>query len=611
MHSDIAKLVEAGRISEEVGKRLSEIAPGEFCSHKGWGAGKVESWDLQGGKVVINFEKQPNQEMALKFALLKTEPLDATHFSAYKLEHLDELKALVDKEQVELVKRVLESHGGSMSLDQLDRELCGSVVDEAIYKKWWDRAKKALRESHIFSVPSKRTDPLVLRGDSLSPQEILVIEFRETRDPRVKIKALENVRKNFAVFDGKGADLEGLIEDINTYCMKGRKLHLSTVLEFLVARDDIVNQFEDLQLEDSDIRLADVLTSEQDRLVVSLKGRSAATQRKIFESFEDAFGESWQEEMLKVFDEVGSRGVTEIARFLIESGSDKVFAEHLEKAIANRSLGPDALIWLCREREKSATEVFTFEAGNSILHLLDRDHVSDGPNRSVRLRTLLMSDKALIADILKDADEAEARQFGRKLFQSPVFTDLDRNSLMARVIKARPETHDLVTGEFEKKVEGVTSSHESIARRKVELDVLVKELIPANVKILSAARAEGDLRENYAFRDAKTDQARLARRRAELEKDLAHVQATDFSDADCSMVNMGTVVTFKDAEGKSVQYTVLGAWDTVPEENIVSYLSEVGMMLIGAKIGDQLEVRDLETEKNRSLTVESIEAYKK
>jgi len=287
-----------------------------------------------------------------------------------------------------------------------------------------------------------------------------VIEFRETRDPRVKIKALENVRKNFAVFDGKGAYLEGLIEDINTYCQKGRKLHLSTVLEFLVARDEIVNQFDDLQLEDSDIRLADVLTSEQDRLVGSLKGRSAATQRRIFESFEDAFGESWQEEMLKVFDEVGSRGVTEIARFLIENGSDKVFAEHLKKAIANRSLGPDALIWLCREREKSAVEVFTFETGNSILHLLDRDHVSDGPNRSVRLRTLLMSDKALIADILKDSDEAEARQFGRKLYQSPVFTDIDRNSLMARVIKARPETHDLVTGEFEKKVEGVISSHE-------------------------------------------------------------------------------------------------------------------------------------------------------
>ena len=92
MHSDVAKLVEAGRIPEVVGQRLSEIAPGEFCTHKNWGAGKVVEWDLPGGKVVINFEKQPNQEMDLQFALNKTEPLDRTHFSAHKLEHLDELR---------------------------------------------------------------------------------------------------------------------------------------------------------------------------------------------------------------------------------------------------------------------------------------------------------------------------------------------------------------------------------------------------------------------------------------------------------------------------------------------------------------------------------------
>ena len=177
MHPDVAKLVEAGRIPQAVGERLSEIAPENFCSHKTWGAGKVESWDLPAGKVVINFEKQPHQEMALQFALQKTEPLDPEHFSARKLENIGELRKLVTDDPVELVKRTLESHGGSMMLDQLDRELCGSVVPEADYKKWWEKAKKALRESHIFSVPSKRTDPLVLRGDSLSPAETLIVEF--------------------------------------------------------------------------------------------------------------------------------------------------------------------------------------------------------------------------------------------------------------------------------------------------------------------------------------------------------------------------------------------------------------------------------------------------
>jgi len=548
--------------------------------------------------------------MALQFAIQKTEFLASEHFSARKLDNIDELRALVTADPAELVKRTLESHGGSMMLDQLDRELCGSVVDEADYKKWWERAKKALRESHIFSVPSKRTDPLILRGDSLSPAEMLVSDFTNSRDPKVKVKALENVRKNLAVFAEDESQIVVLIEDINSFCSKGRKLYLSLVLEFLVARDEIINHFDSLELADSDLRLANVITTEQDRLIESLKGRSAATQRNIFHSFPEAFGESWPEEMLKVFDGVGSRGVTEIARYLQENGADKQFLNHLKKSIANRSLGPDALIWICREREKAAADVFNFETGNSIINLLDRDHVADGPSKSARLRTLLTSDKTLISDLLAESGDAEARQFGRKLYQSPVFTDLDRKSLMARVIKARPETQDLVSGEFEKKVEGVISSHESIERRKADLDDLVKVRIPENIKEVSVARSYGDLRENFEYKAAKQMQAMLANQRFQLEKELATVQATDFAGADTSVVNIGTIVNLTDDKGKEVKYTILGAWDSIPEENVVSYLSDVGVTLLGAKVGDSLDVRDMETEKNRSLTVKSVKAYK-
>ncbi len=611
MHPDVAKLVEAGRIPQAVGERLSEISPEKFCTHKTWGAGKVKSWDLPGGKVVIDFEKQPNQEMALKFALQKTEKLEADHFSARKLDGIDELRALVESDPAELVKRTLESHGGSMMLDQLDRELCGSVVPEEGYKKWWERAKKALREKHIFTVPSKRTDPLVLRAETLSPADMLVSDFMDTRDTKLKVKALESIRKKLHVFEDDIDKLKVLIEGINSFCQKGRKLHLTLVLEFLVARDEIIEHFDGIELADSDLRLADVITSENESLVENLKGRSAATQRNIFNNFPSAFGDSWPTEMLRVFDGVGSRGVTEIARYMNENGAEETFINHLKKSIANRSLGPDALIWICRERIKSASDIFGFETGNSIINLLDRDHVSDGPSKSTRLRTILTSDKALISDILKDASETEARQFGRKLYASPVFTDLDRKSLMARVIKARPETQDLVSGEFEKKVEGVTSSQESIERRKKELDELIKVRIPENVKEVALARSYGDLRENFEYHAAKQVQAMLGNQRLQMQKDLASVQPTSFIGADTSVVSMGTIVTLTDESGKEVVYTILGAWDSVPDKNIVSYLSDVAVSLLGAKPGDELNVRDLETEIDCKLKVQKIEAYAK
>src|SRR5688572_10675746 len=50
MHPDVAKLVEAGRIPKPVGERLSQLAPGNFCLHKSFGAGKVTGWDLPAKK---------------------------------------------------------------------------------------------------------------------------------------------------------------------------------------------------------------------------------------------------------------------------------------------------------------------------------------------------------------------------------------------------------------------------------------------------------------------------------------------------------------------------------------------------------------------------------
>ena len=39
-----------------------------------------------------------------------------------------------------------------------------------------------------------------------------------------------------------------------------------------------------------------------------------------------------------------------------------------------------------------------------------------------------------------------------------------------------------------------------------------------------------------------------------------------------------------------VVYTILGAWDSVPEENIVAYSSKLGAKLIGHSVGDKLRL---------------------
>ena len=43
--------------------------------------------------------------------------------------------------------------------------------------------------------------------------------------------------------------------------------------------------------------------------------------------------------------------------------------------------------------------------------------------------------------------------------------------------------------------------------------------------------------------------------------------------------------------GKTARYTVLGAWDSVPDKNIIAYKTPLGLALLGKKVGDRITVK--------------------
>ncbi len=544
MHPDVAKLVEAGRI------------------HKSFGAGKVVDWDLPAKRVVIDFVKSAGQTMELQFAIQKTEWIANDDFRARKIEQLEELRTLSKSDPVNMVIHLLESHGGSMTGDALEKELCGTVIPEANFKKWWDTTKKALRESRKAVVPQKRTEAIVLRSGDRSPAQAMVADFEAARDIKGMIKALEAIAADIGAFDSDSEALKRLLGDIDEGAKKAARVQLGLALQLVAARNEVIGSSKTLELDPVAVRLSDLLQSADLTKIPDEAGAlPSARQRAVYEAFPDAFGDEWVEKMVRVFDRVGARGVTEIARILLERGE--------MPALVN-------------------------DVGASILNLLENDHLADGPRKTSRLQSLLGDDKTLLTDLVEIMDVNEARNFARRLLDCPVFGDLEKKSLMARIIKARPETGD---------------SWESLEKKKAELDELVRVRIPQNTKDISIARSYGDLRENFEYKSAKDLQRYLGHRKNELEKDIARARGTDFKGSDASKVNIGTIVTLIDSSGAEVEMTVLGAWDSDPEKKLVSYLSEVGKALVGREPGESVQVRDETSETMQTLTIKAIRPF--
>jgi transcription elongation GreA/GreB family factor len=201
-----------------------------------------------------------------------------------------------------------------------------------------------------------------------------------------------------------------------------------------------------------------------------------------------------------------------------------------------------------------------------------------------------MEDRQLFQDMFGNADVGLARDALRRLQLSPLFDELTKRSLLARIVKVFPDLESMIAGaQAQEKAAPLVVSWSSLEKRKAEYEELVKKKIPENIKEISLARSYGDLSENFEYKAAKQMQAVLARRRAELEQALQNARGTSFENPDTSRVSIGTIVTVRDkASKKQETYTILGAWDGDPDRNIISYQTAIGQALLGHKAGENV-----------------------
>ncbi|MBN8594652.1 MAG: transcription elongation factor GreA [Anaerolineae bacterium] len=123
-----------------------------------------------------------------------------------------------------------------------------------------------------------------------------------------------------------------------------------------------------------------------------------------------------------------------------------------------------------------------------------------------------------------------------------------------------------------------------------ELDTLLNIRRPELAKKLKEAVAEGDLKENADYHDAKEQQAFLEGRIQYVENVLR--TATIINKGASDMVRLGSVVTIiEDGEDSEETYSIVGAAEANPREGKISHESPIGAALLGHKKGDKVKVK--------------------
>ena len=130
---------------------------------------------------------------------------------------------------------------------------------------------------------------------------------------------------------------------------------------------------------------------------------------------------------------------------------------------------------------------------------------------------------------------------------------------------------------------------------KKKLEGELAELIEAKKRVaedIKVARGFGDLSENAEYDEAKAEEARVYGRIAEIENILRMSTFVDDSSDSTETVAVGTVVRVLDLEyDEEDEYTLVGFTEADPMKLFISQESPIGEALIGAHVGDTVDVQ--------------------
>ncbi len=617
MHG-LQQLVETGKVSAKAAERLKHLEAGAFCTHKSWGFGRVRSWDMAMEQVLIDFSGKAGHAMQFQYAAESLTPLEAGHILARKATELEALRREAAEAPAALMRCVVKSLGRSATGTNIEATLCPDVIAAADWKKWWEGARRAMRQDGHFAIPASKSAPIVMRDGPPPTKGVDPGEFESVMGTKAQAAWIAAALKHPGKIEAKRQAYERVVVRAEETLRRTTLSLNADFLQLALCRDELAAALG--MSPSADVRTGRLLDLVPDLPAVVDELPSASQGRVLGELVGDD-GERvgvWVSRFLSV---ASARLVGVIREFFAQRGEAQGFRLALQRGLREQSLSAETLLWLLRNRKEADVQgLVEPRMFSTLLAAIERD--STGGRRATRLHDVVVADKRLLIDLLEGADGAQVRDIARAILLTSVFSDMDRRSLLGRLVKAFPDIEKLVSDGMDRARSSAEARSESakeaasplivswasLEQRKRELDDLVTKKIPANTKDIAVARSYGDLSENAEFKFAKEQQRVLGRRRAELERELLLATGTDFKGADPSRVGIGTIVTVRDG-GRSQTFTILGAWDTDPSKGIVSYLTAVAKALSQKAVGDRASIPGDEPGSVREVVIESIGAY--
>ena len=569
---------------------------GSYVFHRNWGVGRIRK--LEGDTLTINFGRIVGiKEMKLSMAVTALKPLAKDHIWVLKatMQKEDLIKS-VKADKAETLKIIIRSFDNNCDFKRIKAELVPSILTPGEWTSWNSAAKKILETDSSFGVNPNDISMYTVRDGNISPEEKISNEFKAQKqffaraDLLVKFFESDDTDNSSELFAEMYSYFTGYLKNIS-------KVNEQVLASYLLVRSisAIDKQFAFPVKE----TFAEIYNRIEDPKEIYLLLKDSKSTH-----FKDDFIRcikllpNWNEEYVKLFPIVLKE---ELLNDLIKEGH----VEDVQKLVrtsfeAFKDYRETVLFFFkeCQDKDWFNEAGVSYEKQLitliNIIELTFREinnHVNSTENKKINKNAtdLLFKTDAIFNYMFANGEDAVKKMY--TLIDDisdidPSYKALARN----KILEKYPDFKFRVSEEKKQQSVGLIVTAKKLAEKKAEVDEIHNVLIPKNAAEVADAKAKGDLKENQEYKSAKEEQHFLNLKLTNLQNELNRAVVFDPTTSTTAIISFGTVATLKDNQtGNEETYTILGPWESDPDNNVISYMAPFGDAILNKKVGDILQ----------------------
>jgi transcription elongation factor GreA-like protein/transcription elongation GreA/GreB family factor len=579
---------------------LAHMAPGKFVYHSGgWGAGEIMEVSAVREQIGVEFETLSGvKQFTFINAIKVLEPLPDNHFLAKRFGNPDAFETEAKEDPVKVIKQLLTDLGPK-SASEIKDEMCGLIIPEDDWNRWWQNARAKLKKDPFIDNPKALKDCFVLRENEQTQDELLENTFLNKQEPDAIILSCYNLlrdtsksKKNQQVFE---TTKEKLIElEQKDYISLGQRLQTLLLLD----------QF--LDYKPGNTSAEALIKSLKDPIAVLNSIDIVALKKKTLTLFQRE-REDWQSLYLDLLETVTAAPLREyLFDELFEKGEQSKLSGRLDEIRKAPKRSPELVIWylgkLLNAKYKEDIPYgdkeglwLWFDCFLVLLNAIENDPTQKDVVKKM-MHIITNKHYFNLRFIFEGTTEEWIEEFLLLLSKCMVFEDSDRKIFNSLAQVVHPNA-----GVVETKQKPARQDHhifwstdQSYQNARQEANRIATVDIIENAREVEAARALGDLRENAEYKAATERRRRLQHELRTLGSQIDSARIITEQDVNTNEIGIGNIVTLSNGSKEAQTYTLLGPWDANIDKMILSHQSLLAQTMMGKQVGDTFTFRDEE-----------------